>query len=955
MRMPIEIVAQGAMTGLVYGLLAIGLVLVYRSSKFINFAHGEIGLFAAAIFALLVTEAGLNYWLALPLCLAIGASLGAGTEAVLVRRLAKAPKLLSMIATLVLAQFLLVFALVANGTGLSGQTFPQPPGLPGDFVWGAIKFFRVYSGMLILTPIVLIGLVTFFRRSRFGMAIRAAAANPDAAALAGMSPTAMATMSWAIAGALSALTATLVIPTTGLSFGFALGPTLLLPGLAAAVIGRMRNLGIAFGAAIGIGVIEKLVSFNTSGGGLVSMILFVAILAALLLQSREGSRERDKGSWLSMEPWPRLPESVRSLPLFKGAVALLAVAALAFAGTLPMWMTNDAAFVFTTVLAFGIVGMSIGYITGLNGQLALGQFAVAAFGAWASWYVSSRTNSFEAGFAVAALTGGAVSVLVGLPALRVRGLLLAVATLSFALAAEGWILEQPSIMGGGFSPGRPIVFGNDLTTTNEYYFVALGVFVLAAWVMRNLRRSTHGKRLVALRDNEDAARAFTIDSRSDTIRAYAIAGAFAGLGGAVYGHLLERADSAFFLAAESVAVVAMTVIGGIGLLLGPVIGALYVVAIPRLVELDNAGRALHTIGILLVILFSPGGLAGMIAPLRERYARWVAARAGIELDERLGEVTPDAARPAPAALKSAVAVAVSAATEDATAEMPPLLRVTGVSKHYGGVTAVDGMSMTVRPGQTVGLVGPNGAGKTTFFEIISGFVVPDEGQVVFDGYDVTKVGPELRAELGIVRSFQEAALFPTMTVLDTVELAHERLEPSGLVQSALGRDKTARKKRDHARELLSLMGLDHFRDKQVGELSTGTRRIAELTCMLALEPRLLLLDEPAAGVAQRETEALGELLENVKKQLGTTMVVIEHDIPLLAAMSDHMIAMESGRLLVEGTPEEVQSSPEVIDSFLGGDLTAVNRSGATAFAPPASAEDNGRASTTTSTAEVTPA
>lgn len=283
-----------------------------------------------------------------------------------------------------------------------------------------------------------------------------------------------------------------------------------------------------------------------------------------------------------------------------------------------------------------------------------------------------------------------------------------------------------------------------------------------------------------------------------------------------------------------------------------------------------------------------------------------------------------------------------------------LVRFDGVRLGYGARTILSDVSCTVGRGAFLGIVGPNGAGKTTFFEIISGFVVPDEGQVVFDGYDVTKVGPEIRAELGIVRSFQEAALFPTMTVLDTVELAHERLEPTGLVESALGRDKAARKKREHARELLSLMGLDHFRDKQVGELSTGTRRIAELTCMLALEPRLLLLDEPAAGVAQRETEALGDLLENVKKQLGTTMVVIEHDIPLLAAMSDHMIAMESGRLLVEGTPEEVQSSPEVIDSFLGGDLTAVNRSGAS-FAPPTSPESNGRASTTTSTTEATPA
>jgi ABC-type xylose transport system permease subunit len=183
--LPPEIVALGAVTGLTYGLLAVGLVLVYRSSRFINFAHGEIGVFAAALLALVVTRAGVPYWLAFPLALVVGAGVGATTEVVVVRRLAKAPKLLSMIATLVLAQFLLVFALVVNSTGLSGAVYPKPAGFPGEFVWGAVFVTKSHIAMAVLTPIVVAALLVFFRRSRFGMAIRAAAANPDAAALAG--------------------------------------------------------------------------------------------------------------------------------------------------------------------------------------------------------------------------------------------------------------------------------------------------------------------------------------------------------------------------------------------------------------------------------------------------------------------------------------------------------------------------------------------------------------------------------------------------------------------------------------------------------------------------------------------------------------------------------------------------------------------------------------------------
>ena len=259
-----------------------------------------------------------------------------------------------------------------------------------------------------------------------------------------------------------------------------------------------------------------------------------------------------------------------------------------------------------------------------------------------------------------------------------------------------------------------------------------------------------------------------------------------------------------------------------------------------------------------------------------------------------------------------------------------LLAVSGVAKRFGGVRAVDGVEFSLRRGETLGLIGPNGAGKTTLFEILGGFTRADAGRVTFLGQDISRATPERRAKLGVVRSFQDAGLFPTLTVLETVQLALERTAPTSTVRSLLGGRKADRLKEERARELISLMGLDPYIDKQTGELSTGTRRITELTCVIALEPELILLDEPSSGVAQRETEHLGALLEKVKAHLGATLIVIEHDMPLIMGISDRVIAMDSGKVIAEGSPAEVIANPLVLQSYLGGSTIAVERSGVTA-------------------------
>jgi ABC-type branched-subunit amino acid transport system ATPase component len=228
----------------------------------------------------------------------------------------------------------------------------------------------------------------------------------------------------------------------------------------------------------------------------------------------------------------------------------------------------------------------------------------------------------------------------------------------------------------------------------------------------------------------------------------------------------------------------------------------------------------------------------------------------------------------------------------------------------------------------VGLIGPNGAGKTTTFELLGGFTRPDSGRVIFDGEDISDLGPEERGRRGLIRSFQDAALFPTLTVLDAARLSFERVAPTSFFKSVLGLPGAERSKDRMARELVGAMGLDSYRNKQIQELSTGTRRITEIACLIALQPTLLLLDEPSSGIAQRETEALGRLLQQIKDELDLTMLIIEHDIPLIMGLSDNIVAMDAGSVIATGTPDVVRIDPAVVEAYLGGSVTAIERSDA---------------------------
>ena len=907
----------GVLSGLTYGLLAVGLVLIYRSSRIINFAYGQMGAIAVAVLGLLTHNLGVPYYVALIPALATGGVAGGVTELVVVRRLRSAPRLMSIVATLGVGAFLGQAAAVVNPGAYSGSYLPSPPGLPAVQL-GGLRIDQAYMAMLVFAPVAVAALTMFLRRSRVGLGIRLSAANPDAARMAGIPVTRMSSIVWSLAGILSALTAVLIIPASGFSTAASFGPALLLRALAAAVIARLYSLPAACLAGVAIGVVEQLLLYNyPNSGGIPDVVFYALILVALLIQRRPRGREEEKGSWAAVTAWRQLPASVTRLPEMRVLRWSCAAAGTAVAVLLPLATTDTAATTLSAILAFSVVGLSVGIGAGLGGQLSLGQFGVAAVGAVAA-YQASHFAPFPVVLVAGALAGAATSLIIGVPALRLKGLLLTVTTLGFALVASNWLLGQDWALGGqGVTPPHPFLLGQSLSTGRSYYYVTLTVFLIALAVAWNTRRLSLGRALLAIRDNEENARAFTVPVQRLKIQGFVLAGALAGLGGAVYLFLFDYADATTFAAQSSIDVVAMTVIGGLGILLGPLLGAFYIVGLPQFLPLDGTEVAATQLGWLILVLYLPGGIGQGLEQSRDWYARWAASRHRIDASTEQARST----RPSGAGL-----TAIARPRETSSGPGAVLLEARSLRKSFGGVTAVQDVSLAVRRGEIVGLIGPNGAGKTTTFELISGFTRPDKGQVFFDGNDVTSLGPERRGRLGLIRSFQDAALFPTLTVTETVRLAFEPSLPTSFTRSVLGLPGTEKERQRKASELIDVMGLGPYRSRRIQELSTGTRRVTELACMIALSPSMLLLDEPSSGVAQRETEALAVLLRQLKDQLDLTMLVIEHDIPMIMGLADRVIAMNVGTVIADGTPQAVQAEPLVIEAYLGTNAAAINRS-----------------------------
>ena len=395
---------------------------------------------------------------------------------------------------------------------------------------------------------------------------------------------------------------------------------------------------------------------------------------------------------------------------------------------------------------------------------------------------------------------------------------------------------------------------------------------------------------------------------------FGLAGFVAGVSGGLFANLLPsiRYTDAHFQIGDSLQVVGIAVIGGLGSVTGAVLGAVWVKGLPAFWP-DNDLVPLFTssIGLLVVLMYFPGGFIQIANSARDGLIGLTERRLGLSAAAG-SSVAPPASLSSPAAATHEVPE-TTLATED--------IRVV-----FGGNVAVAGVSLDVRRDEIVGLIGTNGAGKSTLMNAIGGSV-PSTGTVHLLGRDITSKTPSQRAAVGLGRTFQAATLFPELTVRETVQVALEARRRSSFIQTVAFLDGPAeRHQRAEADELIAFLGLGRYADAFISDLSTGTRRIVELAGLLGVGATMLCLDEPTAGVAQRETEAFGPLITEIRRELGASMLIIEHDMPLIMSVSDRVYCLESGLVIAEGEPSVVRNDPAVVASYLGTDQRAIERS-----------------------------
>jgi branched-chain amino acid transport system permease protein len=644
------ILLNGAILGMLYSLLAFGLILVYRANRIINFAHAGLGLVPAVTALLLVTNRDWPYPASLAVML-VGSALVGGVVELVMRRFTNSPRLIATVFTIGLAQ-IFVYLELQLPHWIGGR-----PGLPFNFptpytdfkvTIGGIIFNGDYFAIVVATAVVCAGLAAFLRFTRAGIAVRASAENADRASLLGVPVARLSTIVWVLAGLCSGIAVYLQAPVTALPTGGSVSPLVLLYGLAAAVVARMESLPIAFAAGIGVGVIQQGAFAGSSRPDDAAALMLPIILAGLLFQRRRMARAFDTGvaSFKALQEFRPIPLELRHLAEVRrvryGALGLMAAIAIAA----PYIVGSERAAFCTQAAIAGMVAVSLVVLSGWAGQISLGQFAFAGVGAAVAGGLATRHHQdFFVTLAAALVAGALVAVLIGIPALRVQGLFLAVVTLGFAAAVQfallsrerfGWLLPPSD----GFVT-KPRLYGRiDLTSDTRYYYVCLVFLVLSCLSAWALRHSRSGRLFIGLRDNQRAAQAFGVDATVTRLSAFAIAGAIAALAGALSAYQ-SQVDPGSFTMDISLTAFLYAVVGGLTSLPGAVLGTIGLTAIgyfggPKLYILASG------VGVSIVLLVFPGGLAQAAQQARDGALRWLAARHGLHVPSLVADSRIDA-------------------------------------------------------------------------------------------------------------------------------------------------------------------------------------------------------------------------------------------------------------------------------------------------------------------------
>lgn len=645
-----DLVLLGLTIGMANALLAVGLVLIYMSNRVVNFAHGEIGAFAVA---LMLTFTQVLDWAYVPALLASLAGtcvLAAVIERTVIQRLFRSPRLIVLIATVGVAQVVTVGRLILpkpeNGEGDvfagGGTAFPVP------FDGPSLTFGRVVIGpehlmVLVIGPIAVLAVVLFLRRSVYGIAMRASSENAARAQLLGIPVRRVSTLAWVIGGLLAGIGAILLAPVVGFSSTEAVGLPLLARGLAAATVARFESVGLAFGLGLVFGLVDQLAIFYTGKSGVTDAVVLGIVLVVLLLRRFEKRRTTasEESSWAVADPVRPLPPEIAANRRWQGVVLATVGLTAAMLLAAPGLLTPSSTFLLATIGAVSVVTIALTVLSGWGGQLSIGHWALAGVGG----VLGSRLHEilgvpFWLAFLVAGALGGAVALLLGIPALRLPGPLLAVVTLGFAVVCSSWLFDQPWFAGNGVLT-RPEWIGID-----AYYYVCLAFLVTVLLGVRTLQRGRFGRNVVAVRDNPAQAAAMGIAVVRTKLTTFVLSGALASLAGFLWAAGVTNASPEAFPAYRSLGLLSAAIIGGLGSVGGAVLGTAYLLGIPYFAsDVSPYFGILSTgVGLLVLVLVLPGGLARVAFAVRDRIALLVT---GIDARPRVEPVQEQQSEPEP--------------------------------------------------------------------------------------------------------------------------------------------------------------------------------------------------------------------------------------------------------------------------------------------------------------------
>lgn len=887
----LRFVIFGLAMGGLFALLAQGMVLVYRGSGLLNFAQGAIALTGGFVYYEVTVRFALDPYLGAVAAIAFCALLGVGIHYGIMRPMRHSSPLQRVIATLGVVMVLQSFAYLFYGFA--------PLRVPSLFPTEQVGLFggAVQIGLdrlIIIAVCVVVSVILYlaYRNTAFGRATTAVAENQLAAASLGHSPDRIAAANWAFSSALAGLVGVLIAPIIFLEPATLV--LLVIPAMSAALLGGFMSFTVTFATAILLGVSQSLIQLYAPFPGWATAFPFFVIILILVLQGRS----------LPLRSFvlDRMPSvgSGRLRPIATPVTVFIVAAVI-------LWMNPDWATSTVVTLAMAIIGISVVVITGFTGQLSLAQLTLAGMGA----LIAARLTMIGVPFIVAMIAGAVLTALIGLvvsiPALRIRGVTLAVVTLGLASAMTALVLLNSGITGGlaGLAVPVPSVFGIDLDPffhPQRYALFAFIVLVLAAVGVANLRRGQVGRRLLAVRSNERAAASLGVNVSATKSYAFALSAAIASIGGTVLAFSRPAVEFSGFTVFLSIMIVAVTVVGGIGYVGGAIIGSTMMAGgIGSMVfhswpEVHNFMPLAAGIILLMTLLVAPDGLFELNRKLIVDDIPW-------RKIFTFGRSARKRATNEVVAAREAVRVA------------PRSLVVDDLSVSFGGVHAVRNVSITVNPGEVHGIIGPNGAGKTTLIDGITGFVKTSSGTVRVGDAEISKLSARHRARRGVSRSFQSLELFSDLTVRENLAVAGEHPNPLRYFLD-LVRPGTV-KLSPAAWAAVHSFGLAEFIDERPENISFGHRKAVAIARSVASTPAVLLLDEPAAGLGNAEAAELAELIGVLAREWGIGILLVEHNVDLVLNLSDRVTVIQSGAVMASGTPDEIRSNPAVIDAYLG--------------------------------------